>query len=381
MFGKKPENFTQKTSATVSVQTMPADFYGGMNPIIKFKKVEKEIVLDSRPKLTSSEKKMLDKSTAVGASDPLHAVNIFTNKKRSLIFFGILFVVAIVGAGGYYYFQSKIQARVAVPNPPKIEVAPVITESAIVPTNTEAVVIATDTAPKFLPEAPIDFPSYLLGDSPDLDRDNITDLAEELFGTDPSNPDTDVDGYNDGHEVFYLYNPSGKEPIRLVESQFVKEYKNSNFGYSILYPVTWALGLVDVQEREVLFSTLTGENIELRTFDLAPQQTFSDWFTQWGAQQNYQNLLDFQTRFLETGKSRNDSLVYYFFDNNHVYVMLYHTTDSSVVNYRSVMVMMARSFKSAQFIIPDNISAPVSSTFPAEMPATTGSQNTASSDL
>ena len=74
-------------------------------------------------------------------------------------------------------------------------------------------------------------------------------------------------------------------------------------------------------------------------------------------------------------------LVYYFFDNNHVYVMLYHTTDSSVVNYRSVMVMMARSFKSAQFIIPDNISAPVSSTFPAEMPATTGSQNTASSDL
>lgn len=380
MFGKKPENPIQKPSPTVSVQTMPADFYGGINPVIKFKKVEKEIVLDSKPNLTNSEKKLLDKSTAVGAGDPLHAVNILTNKKYSIIFWGTLFVLAVGGAGGYYYLQSRNQVKVALPNPPKIEVAPIVSEPVVVPTNTEAVAVVTDTAPKFLPEAPVDFPSYLLGDSPDLDKDNITDLAEDLFGTDPSNPDTDGDGYNDGHEVFYLYNPAGKEPIRLVESQFVKEYKNSNFGYSVLYPTTWALGLVDEREREVLFSTLTGENIEIRTFDLAPQQTFSDWFVQWGKEQNYQNLLDFQTRFLEPGKNRNDSLVYYFIDNNHVYVMLYHTTDSSVVNYRSVMVMMARSFKSAQFVVPDNISVSATSTFPVDMPTTTGNQNVTSSD-
>ncbi len=380
MFGKKSDSPPQKPSATVSVQTMPADFYGGMNPVIKFKKVEKEIVLGSRPKLTDSEKKMLDKSTAVGSGDPLHAVNIFTNKKYSLIFFGVLFVLAIIGAGGYYYLQSKKQAKIVIPNPPKIEVTPVASEPVVVPTTTEAVVV-TDIAPKFLPEAPIEFPSYLLGDSPDLDKDNISDLAEDLFGSDPSNPDTDSDSYNDGREVFYLYNPAGKEPIRLVESQFVKEYKNANFGYSLLYPTSWALGVVDVQEREVLFSTLTGENIELRTFDLEPQQTFSDWFAKWGSEQNYQNLLDFQTRFLETGKSRNDSLVYYFIDNNHIYVMIYHTTDSSVVNYRSVMVMMARSFKSAQFVVPDSISPTPSSTFPLEMPTSTGNQNVTSSDL
>ncbi len=381
MFGKKPESPLQKPSATVNVQTMPADFYGGMNPVIKFKKVEKEIILDSKPKLTDSEKKMLDKSTAVGSGDSLHAVSIFTNKKLSLIFFGILFVVTIAGASVYYYIQSKNQAKLVVPNPPKIEVAPVVSEPVVVPTTTEAVAVITETAPKFLPEAPIEFPSFLLGDSPDLDRDNISDLAEELFGTDPSNPDTDVDSYNDGHEVFYLYNPAGKEPIKLVESQFVKEYKNLNFGYSVLYPTTWALGVVDVEEREVLFSTLTGENIEIRTFDLLPQQTFSDWFVRWGVEQNYQNLLDFQTRFLETGKSRNDNLVYYFFDNNHVYALIYHTTDSSVVNYRSVLVMMARSFKSVQFVVPDNISVPPISTFPLEMPTSTSNQSTTSFDL
>jgi hypothetical protein len=380
MFGKKPENSSQKSSATVSVQTMPVDFYGGINPVIKFKKVEKEIVLDPKAQLTSAEKKMLDKSTAVGAGDSLHAVNIFSNKKYSLIFWVVLLILALGGAGGYYYVRSRNQARVVVPNPPKIEVAPVVAEPIFEPTTTETTAVVTDTAPRFLPEAPIEFPSYLLGDSPDLDKDNISDLAEDLFGTDPSNSDTDSDSYNDGHEVFYLYNPAGKEPIKLVESKFVKEYKNANFGYSVLYPSTWALGIVDQQEREVLFSTLTGENIEIRTFDLLPQQTFSDWFAKWGAEQNYQNLLDFQTRFLEPGKSRNDSLVYYFIDNSHVYVLLYHTTDSSVVNYRSVMVMMARSFKSGQFVVPENVSVPTSSTFPADMP-TSSNQNPTSSDI
>ncbi len=371
MFGKKIDPSPAQPAKTISVQTMPADFYGGVNPVVKFKKVEKEIVLDNKPKLTDSEKKLLDKSLAVGSGDPLHAVNILSNKKYMLIFWPALFILFIAAAGGYYYFQTKKQSQNVAITPPIIEV-PTTTE-VIVPTTTELVATtsASTTSIGFLPEAPIEFPSYLLGDSADLDKDNISDVAEELFGTDPANPDTDADGYNDGHEVFYLYNPAGKEPIRLVESQFVKEYKNPAFGYSILYPANWASGVVDPEAREVLFSTLTGENIELRTFDLSPNESFSDWFVQWAPEQNYQNLEDFQTKFFEPAKNRNDHLVYYFFDTKHVYVLLYHTTDSSVVNFRSVMVMMARSFKSADFVSPAAPPSSATSTMPTDMPTST----------
>ena len=54
------------------MDTIPADFYGGANPVIKFKKVEKEVDLTpKKPVLTSAEKALLDKATAAGSGQPL----------------------------------------------------------------------------------------------------------------------------------------------------------------------------------------------------------------------------------------------------------------------------------------------------------------------
>lgn len=44
-------------------------------------------------------------------------------------------------------------------------------------------------------------------DDPDLD--NLSDLDEERYGTDPFDPDTDGDGYTDGGEVAAGYDPNG----------------------------------------------------------------------------------------------------------------------------------------------------------------------------
>lgn len=358
----------EQSLPTVNVQTIPADFYGGVNPVVKFKKVEKEVLLDSKPKLTPAEKKILNKITAAGNDQPLHAVNILANKKYAIIFGVVLFFLLLLVAGGYYYLQMRGNNQTAIPTGPDLTepdntVEPVQTSSV----STE-VPVATDTPPKFLAEAPIEFPSNLLGDSEDLDKDNLSDMAELLFGSDPSKPDTDEDGYEDGHEVFYLYNPAGKEPMRLIESGYVKEYQNPVFGYKLFYPSDWAMGTVDEGSRDVLFSTLTGENIEVRTFDLLPNQTFADWFLQWAPNQSLQNTKDFQTKYFEAGKSRADNLVYYFTDNAHVYTIIYHTTDSNVVNFRSVIVMMARSFMSAGFVPVENSTD--SGVFPTEMPET-----------
>jgi len=46
----------------------------------------------------------------------------------------------------------------------------------------------------------------------DHDYDGLADWEEELYGTDPNNPDTDGDGYLDGEEVASGYNPAKKAP-------------------------------------------------------------------------------------------------------------------------------------------------------------------------
>lgn len=44
----------------------------------------------------------------------------------------------------------------------------------------------------------------------DSDEDGLTNMEEKQYGTDPTNPDTDGDGYKDGEEVKAGYNPKGE---------------------------------------------------------------------------------------------------------------------------------------------------------------------------
>src|SRR3989344_3819076 len=138
MFEKKPLTISE-TDQTVNVQTIPADFYGGVNPEVKFKRVEKEVLLESKPQLTAPEKKMLDKSVAAGAGARLHPVSILTNKKYAIIFGSSLFVVILAGVSVYYYLQIRQQPTTPLPPQPEISVetppapAPVIVETTTPP--------------------------------------------------------------------------------------------------------------------------------------------------------------------------------------------------------------------------------------------------------
>jgi hypothetical protein len=54
---------------------------------------------------------------------------------------------------------------------------------------------------------------------PDMDGDALLDVEEAAIGTDALNPDTDGDGYEDGHEVIVMgtdpLNPLDPAPIRV----------------------------------------------------------------------------------------------------------------------------------------------------------------------
>lgn len=350
--GKKLDN--QKPGEDYQVESIPPEFYAGANPVIKFRPVEKEVGGASGTQaVTPAEKKDLDKKTAAGGVSDKHPANLFTSGKAVVVASVVLFVVFIIGAGVYYWLQlRKANLNQAILPAPQTGTTEMVAEELVQPEPVvEAVPTSTVTEePQVSPNisldnVPIEFPSRLMGDSPDLDEDDISDMAEDLFATDIGSADSDGDKYPDGVEVYNLYNPAGTSPQRLLESGTVKEFVNPVYGYKLYYPANWAVGAVDINYKDVLLSTITGENIEVRVFDLPSSADLSVWMSQNAPTERVEDLVDFSTAFKEGGKSRNDFLVYYFRDNARVYVIAYHGGEAGVVNYRMVIKMMARSFQ------------------------------------
>ncbi len=357
MFGKKDDK--KQTLPNIKIDKIPDDFYAGTNPVVKFKAVEKQV--DLAPKspvvLTSVEKKNFEKQTVVGSGNRLHPINLLANWKFLVLISVSFLILGGVSLGGYYYWQYKKTVKVAtVIPPPKINI-PVnnpVNQNPPTPTPTVEVVVPPPVVVN--PELRIDFPSSLLAESVDTDKDGISDVAEEIFKTDPTIADTDKDGYTDGHEVYYLYNPSGKEPLKLLDSGLIKIFKNPVFAYQLYYPVSWAVGNVDSSYKDVLFSTLSGENVEVRIMDKDKNQNFNDWFGINAPNERLSDYSSFSSVFKEDGWARNDGLVYFFPKDDKMVAVIYHTTDSSIVNYKIVAVMMARSFQFGQAsAIPDRV--------------------------
>ena len=344
MFGRSDKK--KQSLPDIKITKMPDDFYGGMNPIVKFQNIEKVVkpAQIAKPVLSSTDKKLLDKKTAVGAGNKLHPINLFTSWKF-LVVAGVGILIIGGSVMGVYYWSQYRETLPVTPEP----IQPIAVEPAVVePEVTSTPVVEPEPVvvePVVSKQEKLDFPSSLLGNSIDSDKDDITDMAEELFSTDPSVSDSDNDNYPDGHEVYYLYNPAGKEPMKILDSDLVNVFTNPALLYKIYYPKTWAVGSVDTAYKDVLFSTVTGENIEIKVVDIIPEESFNDWFARNAIGEQLANYLPFESVFKETGFVRNDGLVYFLPKGNQIFVILYHTTDSSVVNYRLVIKMIARSFQ------------------------------------
>lgn len=365
MFGNKKKKEDKIEKTPIAVTTIPEEFYAGTNPVVKFKNIEKEIDLtDSH--LSKADKKLLEKETAVGSNQPLHPVNLLSNRKFLFVGGLLVFLCIAIGSGIYYVvFQNKSTPSGKITSSPSSTTTVsnidtnTSTASPVIETPTTSVEVSTSSLSS---ESAIDFPSVVLGDSVDTDSDGLTDREEELFNTDLGVPDTDNDSYPDGHETYYLYNPAGEEPMRVIDSGSVKEFVNPVFGYKLYYPNTWAVGNVDSEYRDVLFSTITGENIEVRVFNKQAGEDFASWFARIAPREKYDDLVEFETYFKEKGWRRNDFLVYYFESQDKVYVIVYHTTDSTVVNYRSIIKLTARSFELSSDVIDMPLSGNQTST-------------------
>lgn len=130
-------------------------------------------------------------------------------------------IVGVAGALSYFLIASR---------EPAVPEEPVVAEEelpATVPSRAEPVVPAVTPTPTPVTETALDRDRDGLSDeeesvlgtsstSSDTDADGLFDKEEvETYETDPVDPDTDNDGYQDGAEVKGGYNPKG--PGKLFE--------------------------------------------------------------------------------------------------------------------------------------------------------------------
>jgi len=190
-----------------------------------------------------------------------------------------IFVIAGLATGAFYLSQNLNKSAPVPPAPvesaevsepePEVEVEPEVDIDPEPEVEVEPET-STTTDPIEDPEPEVEQQDL----SVDLDRDDLTYIEEQMYGTDPEDNDSDDDGFRDGQELFNGYDPSiGGSTVKA--SGLFKEYSNNM--YSVSYPEVWTLRQQDTEGTEVLFISSTGEFVEVLVLDNIEQLNLNDW--------------------------------------------------------------------------------------------------------
>ncbi len=366
-FGKKQKKTLVQEKISAHIQVIPEIFYGGRDPEIRFSQSRGDNKKNP-PKI--SWPKSSGVSSKIGS--------FFANKWVRYLGLALFFLLAITVITLYYLQQAGIISLFTNKDSQILEEttpAPLTQEQVpVVATEPEPVEeVSTTTVSEILEEVVtttvftpvLQFPQIFLTDSADNDNDSLTDIEEEVFGTDPGVWDTDGDGYYDGQEVLNLYNPLGTAPMKIIDSGVVQEYINPVWQYRFYYPVNWQVGTVDPTGNQVLVSAVTGDFIEVLAFKKLNSESFQDWFAVNVQGQNFMELGSFTNRFQENGYRRQDNLVMYFDDGNNIFVLIYHPGTTGFISFRHVMTMLGASFRPNKTLveIPEQVILPATPDF------------------
>lgn len=221
-----------------AIYVIPAAYYGGATPA------------KARPPKTESVSGLAAGSSA---DLPRRRVSI---KTVFIIVTAVLFVATIAGA--FWYFTRGAVPAISNLTPP------IVTEPASIPTSESTptpVVPPAETPPD---EKPAEVSPVVRSDS-DMDNDKLTVAEEIIYHTDSTRPDTDNDGFLDGHEVENLYNPSGVAPEKLEDAKLVMRFSSPTEHFELLYPSAWSAPTIS-QSREAHWS-VDGEDLAVLIMD------------------------------------------------------------------------------------------------------------------
>lgn len=275
-------------------------------------------------------------------------------KSRGLVVL-ILGLGVVIVATVFLVWWVVFPPTVSVPTPsdqqasaPEIPTAPTqepVSPPPALPPLIEPAPVPSDTPTPTSSEAP----SYVK--SLDTDEDDLTDVEERLFNTDEQKPDTDMDGFLDGAEVKFLYDPT-KAGVKLDVSSGATLYKNTDYAYALLYPSAWVVDSVDKENKEVIFSSATGEFLSMKTQDNPEKLSALDWYTTVHKPNTSTSTLQTMKYDTWTGIMSENGLEVYITANDdqgnvvtpYVYVLTYDLGGKTEMNFGSVFQMMIRSF-------------------------------------
>lgn len=305
----------------IVIYTIPSEYYGGAAP----------------------KKRAQPKEEAPGIALPKETkVRKITPARLFIIVAATLFVIVIAVAT--WYFTRELRA----PTPPQAApVAPAELPSAEPPLSAPA----ESPAPLLPPPAPLPaepIPQAVIAPpappqlSADPDRDELTEAEEVLYGTNSTMPDSDSDGYLDGHEVVNLYNPAGIAPQRLEDAGLALRYIGTDAGLEVLYPRPWRAN-PEEGGRRIVFQSPDGDAITLALIANVSAMPFDEWVA---VQEDGKDL----TAWIGNKQGRKaflagDSAIYVEAAENSVAVLRYIPAgESGTERYDLTLKMMANSF-------------------------------------
>jgi hypothetical protein len=280
-------------------------------------------------------------------------------------------LVLVVGGFSFYYInqaQKIKQQQLAQQTPPSTEGAPTSGVGAPTAPATSAPVaepIAT-TTPEIIPPVPpaVILPAKNYTKTPDTDNDGLTDEEEKIYQTNALKPDTDGDGYTDGVEALNLYNPIGFKPNRLIDSNTVKVYLNPTYKYSIYYPLDWVAQSVDANNQEVMFTSPTGEFVQVTVEDNSLKMAVTDWYLAQAPGVAAIDLKPVTTKEKIEGIVSPDALMAYIPYSDKIYIIKYDIGTRAEVNFFQTFQMMSNSFRTVGEIETPVIVTPATTTQP-----------------
>ncbi|MFH1412684.1 MAG: hypothetical protein ABIG10_01500 [bacterium] len=178
--------------------------------------------------------------------------------------------------------------------------------------------------------------------SDDRDNDGLTDLEEDLLGSDKESADSDNDGYGDAAEVSSLYNPNGND--KLIDSPKISSYLNEIYDYLIIYPSQWAVEANDNKD-SVIFRNPDNQFVNVLAMLNAKQSTVETWY-----KDNF-NISYIDSSLVLNAESwqgikTKDGLYIYIqgFDTKEIFMLQYYPGTDNVLDYLNIFNAMINSF-------------------------------------
>jgi hypothetical protein len=178
----------------------------------------------------------------------------------------------------------------------------------------------------------------------DSDSDGLSDVEEAVFGTDARMPDTDNDGFLDGNEVFHLYNPGAKAPVRLLDAGLVSAFV-SPAGWSLYAPKGWTSTLDSPDGSRATLRTGQGETFRISIQDNPNGATLADWYIAGHAGVSSSQLREILTKGGLTGLLGPERTDAQFAWDGKIFVLQYDLGAKPFINFRTSYEMMLNSLR------------------------------------